>query len=63
MNKLFIVSCSRGYYNKIQWLLLKLTLWPLTVDREMVKVDKNQARVLLVLPILLNVLRYSVKPM
>ena len=22
VNKLFIVSCSRGYYNKIQWLLL-----------------------------------------
>ena len=24
MNKLFIISCSRGYYNKIQSLLLKL---------------------------------------
>ena len=29
MNKLFIVSCFGGYYNKIQPLLLKLTSWPL----------------------------------
>ena len=30
MNKLFIISCSRGYCNKIQSLLLKLSSRPLS---------------------------------
>ena len=30
MNKLFIISCSRGYCYKIQSLLLKLTSRPVT---------------------------------
>ena len=30
MNKLFVISCSTGYYNKIQSLLLKFTSWPLS---------------------------------
>ena len=29
MNKIVIISCSGGYYNKIQSLLLKLTSWRL----------------------------------
>ena len=32
MNKLFVISCSRGYYHKIQSLLMKLTLWPFKVN-------------------------------
>ena len=39
---LFIILCSKGYYNKIQSLLLKLTLWPLNkLDEKLKKWFKN----------------------